>query len=84
MCGCHMPKQCSIVMACNLELHATILWRVGSYIVYMDVLESRHLGRTFKLMKPKHEDRVSVCNESLSLNLLVAGLKYVNSVSVYF
>ena len=34
-------------------------------------------------MKPKQEDRVSVRNESLDLNLLVAGLKYVNSVSLF-
>ena len=34
--------------------------------------------------KPKQEDQASVHNESLSLSLLVAGLKYVNSVSVYF
>ena len=29
-CGCRTPKQHSIVMACNLESHATILRRVVS------------------------------------------------------
>ena len=37
-----------------------------------------------ELVNLKHKDRGSVCNDSLSLNLFVAGLKYVNSVSVYF
>ena len=49
----------------------------GSYTVYRDVLESKQFGRTFKLVMLKHEDQVSVRNESLSLNLLVAELKYV-------
>ena len=35
------------------------------------VLESRQVGRTFKLVNPKHEDPASVRNDSLSLNLLV-------------
>ena len=43
----------------------------GDCTVYSDVLESRQIGRTFKLVNPKHEDRVSIYNESLSLNLLV-------------
>ena len=43
----------------------------GVALFTRDVLESRQLGRTFKLVKPKHEDRASVRNESLSLNLLV-------------
>ena len=38
---------------------------------YKDVLESTQVGRTFKLMNPKHEDHASVLNDSLSLNLLV-------------
>ena len=41
----------------------------GSYTAY--VLESRQVGRTFKLVNPKHEDRASVRYESLSLDLLV-------------
>ena len=56
----------------------------GSCTVSRDVLESRQVGKIFKLVNLKHKDRGSVCNESLSLNLFVAGLKYVNSVSVYF
>ena len=56
----------------------------GSYTVYGDVLKSRQVRRTFKLMNPKHKDWASVHDESLILNLLVAGLKYVNSVPVYF
>ena len=41
----------------------------GSYTVYRDFLESRQMGRTFKLMNPKHEDRASVRNDdSLGLN----------------
>ena len=43
----------------------------GSYTAYGDVLESRQVGRTFKLVNPKHEDRASVRYESLSLDLLV-------------
>ena len=43
----------------------------GSYTAYGDVLESRQVGRTFKLVNPKHEDRASVRCESLSLDLLV-------------
>ena len=43
----------------------------GSYTVYRDVLESTQVGRTFKLVNPKHEDRASVHNDSLSLNLFV-------------
>ena len=37
----------------------------------------------FIFVNLKH-DRVSVYNESLSLNLLFTGLKFVNSVSFYF
>ena len=40
-----------------------------------DVLESRQVGRTFKHVNPKHEDWVSVHNDSLSLNLLVCWAK---------
>ena len=39
----------------------------GCYSVYRDVLKGRQVGRTFKLVNPK----ASVCNDSLSLNLLV-------------
>ena len=35
------------------------------------VLESRQVGRTFKLLILKHEDPASVLNDSLSLNLLL-------------
>ena len=38
----------------------------------------------FKLVNPRNNDRASDRNDSLSLNLLVAKLKYVNNVSVYF
>ena len=56
----------------------------GSCTVSRDALESRQVGSIFKLVNLKHKDRGSVCNDSPSLNLFVAGLKYVNSVSVYF
>ena len=56
----------------------------GSYTVYRDVLESRMVGRTFNLVNPKHKKQASVCNDFLSLNVLVAGLKYINSVSFIF
>ena len=60
-CGCRMPKLRFIVIACDLESNATILWRVisvklniggrggggGSYTVYRDVLESKQVERTF-------------------------------------
>ena len=36
----------------------------------------------FKLVNSKHKAWASVRNDSLSLNLLVAKLKYVNSMSV--
>ena len=52
--------------------------------VYRAVLESRMVGRTFNLVNPKHNEQASVCNDFLSLNVLVAGLKYISSVSVYF
>ena len=39
--------------------------------VHRDVLESRQVGRMFKLVNPKHKNQVSVRNDSLSLNLLV-------------
>ena len=55
-----------------------------SCTVYRDVLESRQVGRMFKFVNPKHKGWASVCNDSFSLNLLLAKLKYVNSVSVYF
>ena len=51
----------------------------GSCIVYKDVLETRQVA--FKFVNPKHKEQASV--HSLSLNLLVARLKYVSSVSVY-
>ena len=34
-------------------------------------LQSRQVGRTFKLVNPKHKGRASVRNDSFSLNLLV-------------
>ena len=41
----------------------------GSYTVYRDVLESRRMGRAFKLVNPKHEDQASVRNDnSVGLN----------------
>ena len=43
----------------------------GVCTVHRDVLESRQVGRMFKLVNPKHKNQVSVCNDSLSLNLLV-------------
>ena len=55
-----------------------------SYTVYRDVLESRIVGKTFNLVNPKHKKQASVCNDFLSLNMLVAGLKYINSVSFIF
>ena len=36
----------------------------GSLTVYRDILESRQVGKTFKLVNPKHEDRASVRNDS--------------------
>ena len=33
-----------------------LLFKGDSYTVYRDVLESRQVGRTFKLVNPKHED----------------------------
>ena len=39
--------------------------------VYRDVLESRQVERTFKLVNPKYKDRASVHNGFLSLNFLV-------------
>ena len=56
----------------------------GSCTVYRDVLESRMVRRKFKLVNPKHKDQASVCNDFLSLNLLVGGLKYINNASAYF
>ena len=55
-----------------------------SCTVYRDVLESRMVGRKFKLVNPKHKDQASVCNDFLSLNLLVGGLKYIKNASAYF
>ena len=43
----------------------------GGSIVYRDVLESRQVGKMFKLVNPKHKNQASVHNDSLSLNLLV-------------
>ena len=43
----------------------------GDYTVYRDVLKSRQVGRTFKLVNPKHKDQASVRNDSLGFNLLV-------------
>ena len=37
-----------------------------SYTIYRDVLESRQVGRLFKLMNPKQEDQASVHNDSQS------------------
>ena len=37
----------------------------------------------FKLVNPRHNDRASDRNDSLSINLLVAKLKYVNNVSIF-
>ena len=46
-----------------------VCFQKGSYTVYRDVLESRHIGRAFKLVNPKHEEQASVCNDnSLGLN----------------
>ena len=53
-----------------------------SYTVYRHILESRQVGRAFKLPNLK-QDRVPVHNDSLSLNLS-AWSKYVNRVSAYF
>ena len=40
-----------------------------SYTLYRDVLESRQIGRVFKLVNPKHENQASVHNNnSLGLN----------------
>ena len=39
--------------------------------LHRDVRKSRQVGRTFKLVNPKHNNRASVRNDSLSLNLLV-------------
>ena len=50
------------------ETYTTLFIR-ESYTVYRDVLESRQIGRVFKLVNPKHEDQASVCNDnSLGLN----------------
>ena len=43
----------------------------GELTVYRDVLESRQLWRTFKLVNAKHKDQSPVRNDSLSVNLLV-------------
>ena len=54
----------------------------GSYNVYRDVLESRQIGRTFKLVYPKQK-----CQFVMTLSVLTcysAGPKHVTSVSVYF
>ena len=56
----------------------------GSCTIYRYVLESRMVGRKFELVNPKHKDQASVCNDFLSLNLLVGGLKYINSAFAYF
>ena len=54
-------------LAC-FETYRT-LFITESYTVYRDVLESRQIGRVFKLVNPKHEDQASVCNDnSLGLN----------------
>ena len=46
-----------------------LLFIMGSYTVYRDVLESIQIRRAFKLVNPKHEDQASVRNDnSLSLN----------------
>ena len=36
MCGCRTPKQRSVVIVCDLELHTTILWRVISMKLNID------------------------------------------------
>ena len=36
-----------------------LLFIIGSYTFYRDVLESRQIGRAFKLVNPKHEDQES-------------------------
>ena len=46
----------------------------GSYTLYRNVLESIQIGRAFKLVNHKHEDRASVHNDnslSVLINLLV-------------
>ena len=55
----------------------------GSCSVSRDNLENRQVRMTFKLVNPKYKDPVSVPNNSLSLNLLVAGLKCVNSEPIF-
>ena len=55
----------------------------GSYTVYRDVLESRQVGRTFKLVNPKHENRTSVRNDSLNFNLFVCWVEICKQY-VYF
>ena len=46
-----------------------LLFIKGSYTVYKDVLESRQIGRPFKLVNPKDEDQASVRNDnSVGLN----------------
>ena len=37
-----------------------LLFIMGSYTFYRDVLESRQIGRAFKLVNPKHEDQESI------------------------
>ena len=43
----------------------------------------KQVRMTFKLVNPKYKDPVSVPNNPLSLNLLVAGLKCVNSQPIF-
>ena len=54
-------------LAC-FQTYRTVVCK-GELSVYKDVLESRKIGRAFKLVNPKHEDQASVRNaNSLSLN----------------
>ena len=57
----------------DIEPHVSklieLLFIRGSYTVCRDLLESRQIGRAFKLVNPKHEGQASVRNaNSLGLH----------------
>ena len=50
----------------------------------MDVLQSRQVGRMFKLVNPKHKDQASARNDSLGLNLLVCWARICKQCACLF
>ena len=61
----------SVLQRCPLYRDSTVHCLQGCFTKQTDALESIQEERTFKFVNPKHKDRASVCNDSLSLNLLL-------------